>query len=67
VSTCRQCGKPVPIYKNDCTFPDGKVWHRTGARSGSTRMMSIDPNKYFCTLRCAAMFGVRAAARGFAK
>lgn len=48
-SKCRECGKTFYRFT-----PDG---HRA---LGSLTMIRIDPKVYFCTLRCAAKYGVKA-------
>lgn len=48
-SKCRQCGKTFWRFT-----PDGK------RALGSLTLIQIDPNCYFCTLRCAAAYGVKA-------
>lgn len=63
--TCRQCGREIATFKSDAKFSDGKVWARTGTRLGD--IANIDPNRYFCTLRCAARFGVQAVAKATAR
>lgn len=54
---CLQCGKTGPIFLK----PDELFSMRTDipARSGSIHV--IDSRGHFCTLRCAARYGVRAA------
>lgn len=48
-STCKECGKRFFRFT-----PDGK------RALGSLTMITIDPKAYFCTLRCAAKYGVKA-------
>jgi hypothetical protein len=61
---CLQCGKPIPRYAGDYYYPDipgAAPARRVGRRMGSTDMLIIDPDDLFCTLRCAARYGVAAA------
>lgn len=48
-SICRECGKRFWRLT-----PDG---HRI---QGSLRLAKMDPGRFFCTLRCAAVFGIKA-------
>lgn len=68
MSACHYCGKPVPVHGaierryNTAT----RVYTRTpnplaGKPRVSSSMSAIDPTGLFCTLRCAARYGVRAA------
>ena len=50
-SACAWCGKPmVPLLLTE----DGLRWSR------SASLANMDRDGYFCTLRCAARFGVSA-------
>lgn len=48
---CIRCGKPVVRR-----YADGSV-----ALNISSQLKAIDPRGFFCTLSCAAQFGVNAA------
>jgi hypothetical protein len=54
---CFQCGAPIGalFMRPTPDFPAGD----TPTRSGSIHAM--DPTGYFCKLRCAARYGVKAA------
>lgn len=51
-STCKHCGRRFFRFT-----PDGK------RALGSLTLIRIDPNGHFCTLRCAAKYGVIAASK----
>lgn len=55
LSKCLQCHTKMPKF---LTTLDGKL----GSRSNS--ISSIDRKGYFCTLRCAAKYGFKAANGG---
>ena len=53
MSACRQCGKEV-----------GALFTKDGLRPRrGFDMTQIDPTGLFCTMRCAARFGVSAASK----
>lgn len=65
---CKFCGAKVPRYGST-----NRVYHtgtqtittepqpRAGQPHVSTWMSAVDPDGLFCTLRCAALYGLRAA------
>ena len=55
--TCVTCGKKGPIFMRPIELFEMRT--DIPARSGSIHNM--DPQGHFCTLRCAARYGVRAA------
>jgi hypothetical protein len=54
---CLQCGKKIgALFERPTTdFPRGNIPTRSGDLS------AMDPEGYFCRLRCAARYGVKAA------
>lgn len=51
--TCLQCGNRIPERK-DSNAPGFVI-------QGSMSLYFMDPRGFFCTLRCAARYGVKAA------
>lgn len=60
---CLQCGDPIPIYAKDYKYPDGSILKQTGHYRGSGSMRVLDPDHYFCTMRCAVRYAVKVAER----
>jgi hypothetical protein len=61
MSKCVQCGNEVPIFKDDLRFRNGTCIKRKGEFAGSTWMRFADPDRFFCTMRCAARYGIGVA------
>ena len=57
---CLNCGKPIgPLFQRPTAdFP------RLDMPTRSHSISAMDPDGFFCTLRCAARYGVRAALDG---
>lgn len=53
---CRQCGAAGPLFQR----PTASGYQMP---TRSTSINTMDPHGLFCTLRCAARFGVRAATK----
>ena len=64
---CLMCGNTVRVYAKDYRFDDGSIIDRVGKFDRGIAINEIDPHGYFCTLRCAARYGVYAASKGRAK
>lgn len=47
---CKNCGKPVPARYSALGIPQGSLW-----------LIHADKNKRFCTMRCAAEYGIAKA------
>jgi hypothetical protein len=57
LSKCLQCGRKMPLF----LFQQDKKHNLT---TRSTSIARLDPDGIFCTLRCAAAYGVHAAVGG---
>ena len=61
MNTCRNCGKEIPTFKADYRYADGTTFPRKGEFAGSAWIRACDPDRNFCTMRCAARYGIRCA------
>lgn len=63
-TACKQCALPVRRYAKDYVIPQAGgdlVIKRAGRRTGSNWLAANDPEGLFCSMRCAARYGINRA------